>query len=551
MLTKNKNSKVNYASRLLALPLAAIIFFAFSLKMKKTEISPVYNGKLITVIIDAGHGGTDRGAKEGNINEKDLTLSIAQDVKKLNENKNIKILLTRNNDQTVSLQDRVQYAKENNADLFISIHMDAATKKTESKGVHIIIPKENNSYSSKSKELGSSVMEAFKNNYTLPTSKELLQLDRNTYILRENQFPAIIIQPACISAEKDLAYIGKPGNQKIVAENILQGIENYAQNKFSAEETNNSSVSDTIPALYHNNKKVESVTVAKPDGKQSKVIITYADGSKETTIMDETKKKELKLSPEVESVDIRTVTGSKSGDNMNREGDEIFTRVEQEAQFPGGLSEWTKYIVMQINKDIDDLKKEGKYGTATIRFIVDKNGKVSNVEATTMKGTLLAKIAIDAIRKGPTWIPGEQNGRTVNSYRLQPVTLTDGSKSSDNVTQKENVNQKDDYVFTKLEQEAQFPGGVSAWNKYIAMRINKDIDAISKEGNYGTATIRFVVDKNGKVSNVEATTMKGTLLAKTAIDAIRKGPTWIPGEQNGRVVDSYRLQPVTLKGAGK
>jgi outer membrane biosynthesis protein TonB len=298
--------------------------------------------------------------------------------------------------------------------------------------------------------------------------------------------------------------------------------------------------SDTIPAIYYNNKKVASVTVTKPDGKKSMVVVTYVDGSKEITTMDETKKRELKLSPQVETVDIRTVTGSQSA-NVNENEEVVFTKLEQEAEFPGGASEWSKYITMQINKDIDAIAKEGKYGTAIIRFIVDKNGKVSDVEATTMKGTLLAKIAIDAIRKGPKWIPGEQNGRVVNSYRLQPVTLKDAGKQ---VTELKNYPEE---IFTKLEQEAQFPGGASEWNTYIAMQINKDIDAIAEEGKYGTATIRFIVDKNGKVSNVEATTMKGTLLAKTAVDAIRKGPSWIPGEQKGRVVNSYRLQPVTLK----
>ena len=156
MLSKNTNSKVNYISRLLALPLAAMIFFAFTLKMKKAEVGSIYNGKQITVIIDAGHGGADGGAMKGNVNEKDLSLAIAQQVKNLNENKNIKILLTRNSDQTMDMKDRVQFAKDNDADLFISIHMSAILKKPGSKalagpkGLDILIPKDDNHYFSKS-----------------------------------------------------------------------------------------------------------------------------------------------------------------------------------------------------------------------------------------------------------------------------------------------------------------------------------------------------------------------------------------------------------------
>lgn len=105
----------------------------------------------------------------------------------------------------------------------------------------------------------------------------------------------------------------------------------------------------------------------------------------------------------------------------------------------------------------------------------------------------------------------------------------------------------EDKVFTKVEIEATFPGGLAGWTKYVSRAINAEIDEISEDGNFGTCTVRFIVDKNGNVSDVEATTMKGTKLAQVAVNAIRKGPKWTPAQQNGRFVNAYRLQPVTLK----
>ena len=55
---------------------------------------------------------------------------------------------------------------------------------------------------------------------------------------------------------------------------------------------------------------------------------------------------------------------------------------------------------------------------------MNTKGRVSDVEATTMKKSRLAKIAIEAIENGPKWIPAQQNGKYVNAYRLQPVTVT-------------------------------------------------------------------------------------------------------------------------------
>ena len=73
---------------------------------------------------------------------------------------------------------------------------------------------------------------------------------------------------------------------------------------------------------------------------------------------------------------------------------------------------------------MDELTEAGESGTCVVKFIVSKNGSISNVEAVTMKGSKLAEVVVNAIRKGPDWIPAMQNGTIVNAYRTQPVTFT-------------------------------------------------------------------------------------------------------------------------------
>ncbi len=70
MLTKMKNARVSYIGRILALPLLTFIFLAFTVKTKQNiasgEIINVATlEKPITVVIDAGHGGEDDGARSG------------------------------------------------------------------------------------------------------------------------------------------------------------------------------------------------------------------------------------------------------------------------------------------------------------------------------------------------------------------------------------------------------------------------------------------------------------------------------------------------------
>ncbi len=77
----------------------------------------------LTVVIDAGHGGSEKGAI-GCLGdkEKDINLKIALELQQQLQNHNINVILTRECDGNISLNDRVKLAKENNTDIFISIH---------------------------------------------------------------------------------------------------------------------------------------------------------------------------------------------------------------------------------------------------------------------------------------------------------------------------------------------------------------------------------------------------------------------------------------------
>ena len=86
--------------------------------------------RLITIVLDPGHGGEDPGAiGRGGNHEKDVTLSIARRLKaKIDAEKNMRTVLTRDGDYFIPLQQRVQKARRLQADLFVSVHADAFIK---------------------------------------------------------------------------------------------------------------------------------------------------------------------------------------------------------------------------------------------------------------------------------------------------------------------------------------------------------------------------------------------------------------------------------------
>jgi protein TonB len=166
-----------------------------------------------------------------------------------------------------------------------------------------------------------------------------------------------------------------------------------------------------------NNNSTGEIISNPINEKESELLVINKRLSKKTTT------NELISQQPEKDVDDR----EKSKEVANADVDKIYSRVNIEASFPGGPGKWAQFIQRAIFSKTDEFSKSD-YGTCVVMFIVDKSGKVSNVNATTMKGTKLAEIAIDAIKKGPNWIPAQINGRMVNAYRLQPVSLTDPNR---------------------------------------------------------------------------------------------------------------------------
>lgn len=100
--------------------LSAFSISAFALPQKET----------FTVVIDAGHGGKDFGAIDNNLKEKDINLSVAKKLaSKIKKGcKDVNVVLTRDNDSFLSLQDRAKVANDNKGNLFISIHTNSVDK---------------------------------------------------------------------------------------------------------------------------------------------------------------------------------------------------------------------------------------------------------------------------------------------------------------------------------------------------------------------------------------------------------------------------------------
>jgi protein TonB len=106
---------------------------------------------------------------------------------------------------------------------------------------------------------------------------------------------------------------------------------------------------------------------------------------------------------------------------------------------------------------------------------------------------------------------------------------------------------EDNDRFIPVEKEADFPGGMLAWGRFLNKNLHVPDEAVNG-GINGTVVVQFVVDVDGSVSDVRVVSgPEEGGLREEAVRVIKKSGKWVPALQNGRSVKAYRLQPVVFK----
>ncbi|MDO8958129.1 MAG: N-acetylmuramoyl-L-alanine amidase, partial [Rhodocyclaceae bacterium] len=226
--------------------------------------------RLVTVVIDPGHGGEDPGAiGRGGSYEKHVTLAIARRLKaKIDAEPNMRALLTRDGDYFIPLNQRVAKARRVRADLFVSVHADAFIKPT-ARGSSVFVLSENGASSSAARWLANRENSAdlvggvnfgvrdphlartlldLSQTATLNDSLKLARAvlnqigDINTLhkphveqagfaVLKAPDIPSILVETAFISNPEEEARLVDDAYQDKMANALLAGIRRYfAQN---------------------------------------------------------------------------------------------------------------------------------------------------------------------------------------------------------------------------------------------------------------------------------------------------------------------------------
>lgn len=204
------------------LGVADVLCVVNTMKPKAAPV-PVRDFSNPLIVIDAGHGGADGGCMRGNVLEKDVNLSIAMHIKELLGERGYEVLMTREGDETVSLEERVRLANENGATIYISIHQNSCDEDVES--VHGIETYYSGENEADSKRLAQLMQQQLTDN-TDARDRSILA-NENLYVIRETTMPACLVETGFLSNQKECALLASDEYQKQLAASIVSGVELY------------------------------------------------------------------------------------------------------------------------------------------------------------------------------------------------------------------------------------------------------------------------------------------------------------------------------------
>ena len=193
-----------------------------------------------TIMVDAGHGGSDPGAINGSHKEKVYTLQIAKRLQTQLEKLGFRVIMTRTGDTYPTLQERAALCKKYKPDLYISIHCNSATSKTPA-GIETYraVPvggTETKGSKVKTEKQSANEFDANSSRLAYEVQKGMLAAtggtDRGTrhqaiYVIGNASCPAVLVEVGYLSNDAEVKKIASPEYQNKIVSGILAGLAGY------------------------------------------------------------------------------------------------------------------------------------------------------------------------------------------------------------------------------------------------------------------------------------------------------------------------------------
>ncbi|MBZ0185404.1 MAG: N-acetylmuramoyl-L-alanine amidase, partial [Candidatus Obscuribacterales bacterium] len=218
-----------------------------------------------TIVLDAGHGGTDPGAQRNNLNEKDITLAIALKTYDYLVEHGAKVVLTRKDDTSVSLAERVETTNRIRPDAFLSVHINSLESTSDIHGIETYYQ------TPQSRALAEKIHQNL--------VKDLKAPDRfirkaKFYVVNRTTVPAVLAEVGFISNKTEREKLNSSDYQNKVAGALAKGVILYLKENASLavktsdrkDNTPPPPKDDKIKASTESSPELGNHTVSLPEG---------------------------------------------------------------------------------------------------------------------------------------------------------------------------------------------------------------------------------------------------------------------------------------------
>lgn len=366
----------------MVLPMAIVIFslLAFSYKHHSNEkiVIPRAN-EPITVVIDAGHGGQDKGAinKSANYTEAQIALEISKTIQSLSSEYNVRVVMTREDEKlpgnasaiNEGIRKRVEIVNNTKPDAFIAIHLGttSALSQVSKSGFEVYVT--NQRTNDADYNLANIVIGELENIYQ--TKKEIHQRDdAGIYIIDKSNYPALLIECGFINNPADIKFISDGENQKRIARSILAGLVKFV-NQTGSEKINANQLLDQIRSADSSKPRPLIVLdgVIKPDADLNSLIQPNEIESL-TILKGETAIKKYGNKAKDGAIEINSKKGNNkitsSSQTVNEDYNKVFVKMNVVPSFPGGVEEWNRFLTKNLDPNVPEKKGIKQGGSYTV-----------------------------------------------------------------------------------------------------------------------------------------------------------------------------------------
>lgn len=212
----------------------------------------------------------------------------------------------------------------------------------------------------------------------------------------------------------------------------------------------------------------------------------------------------------------------------------IYDRFEVAPEPIGGRVAYLQWLdkTIKIPETVDPSKANGE---ALLEFMVEPNGKLSHIQVSSKLGVATEEAIRKAVAGSARWRSAMINGRPVRARHQMRIRVHPDSMSA-----------KTNTIADSVEVMAEPPGGYAAFMQWIGRNYQYPHQAV-KQGVSGTMKLRFIVEKDGSITQVEILNDLGYGTGEEAIRVLKHSPRWKPALTTGKPVRSWCTLPITIR----